>query len=276
MIRDLSTEERGQLSKQLNVYGYAQVSQCLSPDTVRNVLELAEKHYSSTQGVEYRGVPLRDKNDKILYNLQNKDKYFVDLISGGFIADICKEKLNDPYYRFLPETEGNYILSYYNARSSGQPLDLHIDAYIPAPGDRTWAMQVMFVLEDMGKENGCTVVVPGSHQSGKYTDRGLAATVPITAHAGDVVIWDSRLWHGTLANTSGRSRWALIATFTSWWVKQTMDITRSLPDEIYKRLTNQQKAILGFCSIPPKNEEERINTKTGYESLKPSVGDYYV
>ena len=184
-------------------------------------------------------------------------------------------KLNDPYYRFLPPDTPNYILNYYNARSSGLALDLHIDSQVPNPGEFTWAMQVVFMLDDMNEENGCTVVVPGSHLSGRYTDREFMNVKHLNAKAGDLVIWDSRLWHGTTENKTGAARWALIATMTQWWVKQSMDITRSLPEDIYQKLSNEQKALLGFCSIPPVDDKIRINTKCGYDFLKPSVKDYY-
>jgi len=185
------------------------------------------------------------------------------------------EFLNDPYYRFLPPEVPNYVLSYFNARSSGNKLDLHIDSHIPVPGPRTWSMQMAYVLEDQAEDNGCTTVVPGSHLAGTFTDRDLNKMERVYAKAGDIVFWDSRLWHGTLENVSGRSRWALIATFTSWWVKPSMDATRSLPEEIYQELSNAQKVLLGFCSIPPKDETKRINTKTGYEALLPTVKEYY-
>lgn len=122
-------------------------------------------------------------------------------------------------------------MSNYNARSSGKFLDLHIDSLVPARGDFTWAMQAAFVLEDMDEENRFTVVEPANHQSGNYSDRPLTKRCPLSAKAGDIVIWDSRLWHGTLDNMADRSRLVLIATFTRWWVKQSMDMTRKLPEE---------------------------------------------
>lgn len=136
-------------------------------------------------------------------------------------------------------------------------------------------MQAAFVLEDQDEENGCTTIVPGSHRLGTYTDREFGPVRPLHSKPGDIVIWDSRLWHGTLPNKSNRTRWSFIATFTSWWVKPAMDATRSLPDEIYRELRSDQKALLGFCSIPPANEMQRSNTKCGYDALLPSVRDYY-
>ena len=58
------------------------------------------------------------------------------------------------------------------------------------------------------------------------------------------------------------------STFYAWWMKQQVDFPRSIPKKILKKLSNKQKQILGFCSIPPISEEDRINIKCGYEVLK--------
>ena len=274
-MRTISKAETAQHLKNLTVYGYTRVVDFIDPETLRHLKSLVGKFYESTKHIQYEGRPARDTDDKVIYNLQNKDKFFIDILTEPFIKGVLMEKLNDPYYRFLPPDVPNYILSYYNARSSGHKLDLHIDTYIPSHGEWTWAMQVAFILDDQTEANGCTTVVPGSHLSGRYTDRDLENVVSLTPRAGDLVMWDSRLWHGTLANASKGSRWSLIATFTMWWVKQNMDMTRSLPDQIYRQLTQEQKAMLGFCSIPPKDEMGRINTKCGYDALLTSVEDYY-
>ena len=224
--------------------------------------------------IQYNGVPDRNKDDKILYNLQNIDKAYIDILTTQPIIEIASVKLNDPHYGFLPPDTPNYILNYYNARSSGQKLDLHIDSLIPFYGNQTNMMQFVVLLEDSTTENGCTIVVPGSHKSASYTDRDLQKTIPLTAKVGDLVMWDSRLWHGTLANTSGLSRWALAATLSMWWVKPTMDIVRGMNDTIYQKCSDLQKQFLGFCSVPPSNPLERNNTKCGYDFLKPSIKDY--
>jgi ectoine hydroxylase-related dioxygenase (phytanoyl-CoA dioxygenase family) len=274
-MRQITDSEYVQHLKNIEVYGYTVVKSFLSANLVGILKSLVIDCHQKSAFNSYVGVPQRDAGDKILYNLQNKDKLFIDILCDQFIRSLLIKKLNDEFYRFLPENAPNYILSYYNARSSGSALDLHIDSHIPVAGGYAWAMQVAFILEKQDQNNGCTVVVPGSHQSGRYTDRGLENVSPVITDPGDLVVWDSRLWHGTLENKSGASRWSLIATFTRWWLKQSMDMTRSLPDAIYQELSNEQKSILGFCSIPPVSESDRINTKTGYDSLLPHVSDYY-
>jgi ectoine hydroxylase-related dioxygenase (phytanoyl-CoA dioxygenase family) len=267
----ITLEEREQLLKELKVYGYCIVPQYIKPESVINIRERLLEFWEEDK--TYEGRPERDANDLRVYNLHYKDKMFIDLISFEDLHGIFMEKLNDPYYRFLPADVPNYYLHSFNARSSGKKLDLHIDSNIPFPGERTMMMQMAFVLEDQNEDNGCTLVVPGSHLSGEFTDREMKNIKPIIAQAGDLVIWDSRLWHGTLENKSGESRWSLIALWAMWWIKPFFD-TLSLPEEIYSLLDDRQKQLLGFCCIPPVNEDERINTKCGYETLRSSVSDY--
>ena len=275
--RTVTQDEQIQALKELDTYGYTRIPGFLDAKGLVRLLKLTQGHYDSINAngkVEYAGVPARDKDDKIVYNLQNKDRAYLDLLVDPLVRAIAMNKLNDPYYRFLPTEVPNYVLQYYNARSSGQKLDLHIDSYMPFPGDRTNMMQFVFFLEDSNVENGCTTAVPGSHRSGHYTDREMKNVQPLIANAGDLVCWDSRLWHGTLANKSGRSRWSLIATLSQWWVKPSMDIVRMMNDDVYKQCSDEQKQLLGFCAMPPTNEFERNNTKCGYDFLKPSVRDY--
>ena len=142
--------------------------------------------------------------------MQNKDFIYIEILGAPFVRRILMDLLNDPYYKWLPDNVPNYILQNFNARSSGNALELHIDSRIPIVRPQPISCQVIYLLEDMNEENGCSVVVPGTHRSGSYTDRDLKNVLPLHAKAGDLVVWDSRLWHGTLENNSDRSRWALI------------------------------------------------------------------
>ncbi|EQC43382.1 phytanoyl-CoA dioxygenase family protein [Bacteriovorax sp. Seq25_V] len=275
-MKDFDEKTYLQNLKELDVYGFTVVSGLLSSEEIKEYKSLVEEEYNKVAGVDYPDTPKRDSKDKILYNLQAKNKKFIDILWGDWTKRFYRDKLNDPFYRLRPASEINSNLMYFNARSSGQKLDLHIDSHFPYIGDQSIVMQYVFFLDDSTVANGCTIVVPGSHQSGKFTDRDLEKVENLEAKAGDLVIWDSRLWHGTRENKSGASRWALVATVGMWWVKPMMDIPRTITQETYNVLSNEQKAFLGFCSLPPSNEFERINTKQNYEFLKENVKDYFV
>ena len=260
---------------QLKKNGFTKINNFVTKKKINLLKKLVEKYFKKNQHIKYNGVPKRDKDDKIIYNLQNKNYEFIKIITRRHLLNIAKYFLNDPYYRFIDNKYPNFNLLYFNARSSGKKLDLHIDSHIPFKGKKTNVMQFLILLEDSNIQNGCTSVVPGTHLSGKFTDRKTKKIIPLTGNSGDLLIWDSRLWHGTYENKTNKTRWAIVATFGAWWVKPMMDITRSLPNKIYKNCTKIQKQVLGFCSIPPRNEFDRINTKTGHKNLKKDVYDYF-
>lgn len=265
---------QNKIIKNIEDQGFAIIKSFLNRKEVNFFLNKINQLDKKTK-IQFKGVPKRDVNDKIVYNLQNKNYNFIKLLSKKIILNIAKHFLNDKYYYFLSKDVPNFNILYYNARSSGKKLDLHIDSHIPFKGKRTFMMQFMFLLEDSSENNGCTVVVPKSHKSGNYTNRKTKKLKKLIGKAGDVIIWDSRLWHGTLENKSKESRWALVCTLGMWWVKPMMNMTMSLPNSIYKKCNKVEKQLLGFCSIPPKEEKERINTKTGYDFLKKSINQYY-
>ena len=253
--------------REIEKNGYCVIKNFLNKQSVSKILKKVSYYYKLNKNKKYNGTPKRDYEDKILYNLQNKDYDFIKILTHKKITEIAKYFLNDQFYRFLSNDKPNFILNYFNARSSGKKLDLHIDSWIPYSGKKTHMMQFVFLLEDSTPTNGCTVVVKGSHKSGKFTNRQCKKIINLTGRAGDLIIWDSRLWHGTLENYDKSSRWAIVTTLSSWWVKQAMDMPRSLPNKIYKKCTKYEKQLIGYCSIPPSNEFERINTKCGYEVL---------
>ena len=137
------------------------------------------------------------------------------------------------------------------------------------------SMQMIFSLNGQSEANGCTKIVPGSHKAGNFPNREMTdIATPLICDAGDAIIWDSRLWHGAGQNVNKTDRWSLVATFRPWFMKQNFDPSKGMPKEIYNSLSDQQKALCGFLSLPPSNQFDRINIKQGYEALKENIGDY--
>jgi hypothetical protein len=270
MLRKININETTEILKEISVYGFCLVKNLILKKNSLSLLRKIKKIYKDSKipTTRLKGLPKRDSRDLRIYNLPNKDKIFIDLITNKEFEKILIPLINDPYYRFLPSSVPNYFLNSFTARSSGYALDLHIDSMIPFQGSYPLSILVLIVLEDMYEENGCTIVVPGSHQSGKYTDRSLKNIKKIEASAGDVLFMDSRTWHGTTENKTQNSRWLINSLYSQWWLKPQIDIVNSLKAEIFNKLNNKQKQLLGYCSIPPLSELERVNTKCGYDYLK--------
>ncbi len=270
MLKKISKTEFKQHLKNIHVFGYTKVNNFILPKFRKILLDRVIKEHKKIglETKDLKGLPVRDKKDLRVYNLPERNKIFTDLISNNNLEKFLKPLINDPYYRMLPKNLPNYIVGSFTARSSGYKLDLHIDSMFPFQGSIPISILVLFVLENMNEKNGATVVVPGSHLSGNYTDRELRNVKTINANKGDVLILDSRIWHGTTENKTKKSRWLMNVLFTQWWLKQQVNITETIPNYIFSKLSNKQKQILGYCSIPPNSERERINTKCGYDFLK--------
>jgi len=262
--------------QQLETVGYCRIPAVYSPGRMREALERVNHHYEATKGEISDNVPFLNIGQSTLYNLQNKDSFFLELLfEPKMIEDILLHNLNDQWFKQIPKTDPNYILRSFIARSSNAKLPMHLDSFVPYLGSHVLIMQYSIILETQDEENGCTVVVPGSHHAGEYTTQdSFADAVPIESDVGDVVMWDSRLWHGTTENRSGSTRWAIVATFCRWWMKQHWQTTRSMPQEIFDTLAPREKAVLGFCSIPHFDESAGIDLKSGYDDLPPSVSDF--
>jgi len=265
--------------EQIKEVGYCKIPGVFTAEQVAHARELSQDLFEKHRETLTDKVPILNRNHPMVYNLENKDVYFLRMIYAPVVVHkILMYFLNDKWYRPIPQEEPNYILRSFLARSSNDALPLHIDSFMPySNSDESFIMQTAVILEDQDDENGCTVVMPGSHLSGEYADRSqYDECIPIHSKAGDVVMWDSRLWHGTLANVSKeRTRWAVIATFSRWWIKQNFNTVENVPQEIYDQLNDSQKAVLGFTSLPYSDETRGIDLKQGYEALLPRVEDYY-
>ncbi|WP_027793046.1 phytanoyl-CoA dioxygenase family protein [Paraburkholderia acidipaludis] len=257
--------------------GYTIIEQGMSPDAAAALLHAMRARSAKLAEVELADQPFLNRGHDVLYNLQREDVTYARTFTGNpLVMTILLGLLNDTWYKQIPQDRPNFILRSLIGRSSGErAMPLHIDSFVPSSGKLCIACQVAIVLEDQTPERGCTVLVPGSHRSDDYADQSaMADAIPILAKAGDIVIWDSRIWHGALGNTTGKSRWSLIATFVRWWMKQNYDMTGALPQHIYEALTDDEKAVFGYCSLPPRDEYDRTDMKAGHDFLKPTVAAY--
>ncbi len=108
---------------------------------------------------------------------------------------------------------------------------------------------VMWMVDDFTAENGATIVVRGSHLSGREPDPELdedADWIPAEAPAGGFVVLDGRVWHSTGENVSDRPRIGLTTNFCSWQFRQQENLPMGLSQEVLDSASDDLLDLIGF------------------------------
>lgn len=259
-MRKLTQKEELNAISEIETLGYTVIKGFLNKEEIkysRDLIEKAPKHEAP------------NKTANIVFGLVTLNKWFLDMADQESLSKILMYFINDQYFGKIPDIMPNYIIAYSVARTSTEALPIHIDSYVPNPGKFPLLIQSLIALEAQTVENGNTYLVPHSHTFGEYPDQNIdhPSIIDLFPEAGDMVVWDSRIWHGSRKNISGRTRWAIINTYSRWWIKPRLDSTQFINELFYNEISDRQRALLGFCSIPPSDPNERISTRIGFEDL---------
>src|SRR5665213_1489815 len=113
--------------------------------------------------------------------------------------------------------------------------------HIPITLNAIWA------LSDFREDNGATRILPGSHKYDRSPEYGkeydaVTATMP----AGSVMLFDSALWHGGGANSSGSRRSALSCASSWGWMRQQENLQLGITEETAMRFPRRLQELCGY------------------------------
>ena len=160
-------------------------------------------------------------------DLINQVPRFGRYLADSRIVDPC-ETIFGPYVRV--SSVGAVMNHPGNARGywhSDWPFNQTVASHIPAPyPDAAIHVTAIFMLSPFTEETGGTLVVPGSHRSptnpsgenGVDRDSPYPTEIHALGQQGDLLLFDSRLWHSVAPNNSDRPRTAVIARYAPWWL----------------------------------------------------------
>jgi ectoine hydroxylase-related dioxygenase (phytanoyl-CoA dioxygenase family) len=249
--------------------GYAVVEGALGAAETRDI---RARLWSGMNTSEEDGVPLRgyafdtDAHNLRVFHLFNLDPVFVDLIQRPLARAMVEALLGE-----------DYLISNFSANvttpGSGR-MQLHADqGYVPPPWpDQPLACNVAWLLDDFTEDNGGTRYVPRSHLKSANPEPGdEAASVPIVAPAGSMLVMDGRLWHQTGANQSSNTqRAALFGYYVKRWLRPQINWTAALWPETVETLSPAFLDLLGYYS---GNVETQVpNGKRARVPMPPDLG----
>jgi len=254
--------------KEFNENGFMVIEDILSSiecdnykTLIKKIYPKIKKSYIQTSVASDHG--LDDKNnEEIIFNLHNKNFSFVELLDHPKLLPLISSVLQKGSYK---DSEP-FIYMNSAARNvlSGFPeQQLHIDSRFPAS---TFALniQVFWLLDDFTEQNGSTRIIPKSHTIPSYPENSKKYDneVLLTARKGSVVVFNGSCWHGASKKMNDEDRWALIYTFGRWFLKPSFDFNKNMPKEIYDKMNDIQKEIMGYKFNPPKDEFTRISSRS--------------
>jgi len=245
----------------LEKFGYAIEENVLSKEEcekMTNALDRLEKEQ------EQNGTLYSNDSQTVLFNIHLENpELFMDKIDIDSIMKTLNEIFQD-----------KFTLSNFNASKSGKKGGnrIHIDSRIPITNfQNTIQVAVLLCLDDFTEKNGGTIVWPFSHKSDldprHVRDKiGVKGGIVAKAPRGSVIYTLGQTWHDVGPNLDQSRRWGIIAYYARWWIKPTFDFTRC-GEEIFSKLNNQQKELLGFTTKPPTDAKIRQQTVISVEDL---------
>lgn len=108
-------------------------------------------------------------------------------------------------------------------------------------------INLLVMLDNFTLEVGPTKLLPRSHKLKRKptTDFFLNNSISALGEAGDILVFNSNIWHASSLNSSNKPRRAIAITFSKPFVKQLVDYTKLLT--VYEnRFDEHMRQILGY------------------------------
>lgn len=157
---------------------------------------------------------------------------------------------------------GKYVISTYSA-SLNPPGS---KAYLAKPhrdirafsGAYRLMLNMLVLLDDFTETNGGTLFLSGSHHVPGPPPQDIfdAHAERLLGKAGDIVLFDSLLYHAAGSNRGEARRRGLTIGFTRPWIKGQIDFPRYIDPKIAQTLSAEARQLLGFNARVAASLEE--------------------
>ena len=208
-----------------------------------------------------------NKESQVIINPFRHDKDLLQLIYHEKVDNILNEVLDPDYVMIQCSVNNRKIRKDLPSLNTVNPGSTwHTDSrYL---GNKKissgFGYLVIGMFDEFSKKNSGTKYIPKSHLKTDIPKREKNYKFKtISGEAGTIAIMDSGIWHRAGEPTES-SRWSMFNLYGGWFMKPYYRYWEMFSNKQKLNLTNKQKKILHFNSIPPKNEEERFSTLVRY------------
>jgi len=183
------------------------------------------------------------------------------LATGEPIYLTLLEKIcSSPLHKFMKSFfNGNYIVNGYGGvinlpNKLSYVGNIHRDIRFFS-NDFPLMINLLVMIDNFSLENGATYLLAGSHKFGfkPSDDEFYKLAARATGNPGDLLLFNSNLWHAAGLNNTNIKRRAFTITFSKPFLKQQLDYCRALGYEVIDGMDVDMKQVLGYFSRTPSN-----------------------
>jgi ectoine hydroxylase-related dioxygenase (phytanoyl-CoA dioxygenase family) len=134
---------------------------------------------------------------------------------------------------------------------TAQPLHPDDAIYPLARPHQEIVVNAMWPLCDFTKDNGATVLVPGSHRWANELPNDDSPRITIEMPAGSLLLYSGNLWHGGGANHTDEPRLGVVLHYSASWLRPVENHVLAVPREVVRTLPERLQELLGYNIRPP-------------------------
>ncbi len=234
--------------------GYTKINTFFDQKYCEKLNQSIEESYKFCRSIQLKnGVDLI--TDGTLHHLvATGDSVYLDLLEN--IAD------SDLFLFIKDFFNGNFILNSYggvkNLKSKPSYVaNIHRDIRFFSDG-LPLMLNLLILLDDFTLENGATYLLAKSHlkKERPSDEEFYNKSDRVVGKRGDIVFFNSNLWHAAGTNNTELERRAITITFTKPFMKQQLDYSRAVGYDFLETKSDELKQILGYFSRVPSNLNE--------------------
>lgn len=212
--------------RDLTMSGFTVVEGVIPPAEVEGVRDSVVETVDRVAGYNANGVGF-------LAGILNHDQSIVPHLLDPRLMGTISATLGDHVHISFASAIINAPHNTRGGWHSDWPFNQNNAGHLPAPyPDVVMHLTTLWMLSPFSTETGGTLIVPGSHRApdNPTGDNGTPVMEQLpnetNAHgdAGDVLLFDSRLWHATAQNHTDEPRVSLGVRYAPWWLN--VDVLR--------------------------------------------------
>lgn len=195
------------------------------------------------------------KSDGVALHVLLSDETFIDFLSYFLTLNVV-ETLSNNFFKAkcilnslsalnnLPHKPNFSAIVHRDLRFYSHPLPVMVN--------------LLIMLDDFTEENGGTYLLPYSHTiEEKPTDEYFFKNaIQITGKKGDILIFDSNVWHASAPNKTDKGRRGIPLTISRSFHKQLLDYPRAIGFDRMEDFSEDLQQFLGYFSRVPSSLDE--------------------